>query len=175
MRGFTGAMGELSSLHSLIANQRPLTSVRDASTGEIQENVTKSAPDQIMMHGILNSGAVVSLHLRGGTSIDKGLRWMIYGEKGEIEITGWAALLHVNVPGVTWAVKVSNANGEITRSEDVGDVEGQPAVGRIYDAFAEGNKDGYADFEDGVVMHRIIQAMKDSSADGERKSYKQTY
>ena len=54
--------------------------------------IPKDAPDEIFVQGKLNSGAVVSANFRripfGLRTVDNnGLRWVITGTEGEIELT----------------------------------------------------------------------------------------
>lgn len=173
----------ITSLSSLVATQRPTTSLIDNTTTPptITANVAKTAPDQVVAHGTLSSGAVLSVHLRGGTAaLDNGFRWQVYGTEGELVVTGWAPLLHINVPGITWRVRLADAAGEVVLDEQVGsDPAGsgadeggvggaQPSVGRLYEAFALGKTGGYVDFAGGLERQKWSGALWESNKKGER-------
>jgi predicted dehydrogenase len=54
---------------------------------ETQEVLPMQADDQIVVGGILESGVVVSIHYRGGTSRGTNFLWEINGTEGDIQIT----------------------------------------------------------------------------------------
>jgi predicted dehydrogenase len=104
--------------------------------------------------------------LRGGSSLGGGFRWLIYGEKGEIGVTGFFLLTHINLP-VPWKVRVSDDSGAVVSEEEVKeDVEGQPAVSRLWDAFLKGDRGGWPDFEHAMEIHEIIEAVRRSHKEG---------
>ncbi|MGW0511826.1 Gfo/Idh/MocA family protein [Streptomyces olivaceoviridis] len=59
--------------------------VRVAETGE---SLPQTAEDQIAVSGVLESGAVASLHYRGGSSRSTNLLWEINGTEGDLVVTG---------------------------------------------------------------------------------------
>jgi len=61
------------------------TTVNLKDTGESKP---KTAEDQIMVIGILASGAAVAVHYRGGISRGTNLLWEINGTEGDIQVTG---------------------------------------------------------------------------------------
>jgi predicted dehydrogenase len=149
-----------------VANQFPTVDLLDDGTGELLEKgVRKTSPDQVLAQGTFESGAVFSYHMRGGMSIGGGFRWVIYGVEGEVEVTGLALIPHINLP-VPWKVRRADTKGQVVEEEDVMPEEGQPAVGRLYEAYAKGEEDGYADFERAVKIHRVVGAMWESARTG---------
>src|SRR5258708_1820075 len=56
-------LGEFKELSSVVANQRQR--VKIVETGEM---IQMTAPDQVLLSGVLQSGAVASVHLKGGTA-----------------------------------------------------------------------------------------------------------
>jgi predicted dehydrogenase len=90
----TYVLGEVRDVTATTANRRPR--VRNAETGEI---VAKTSEDQIAVTGVLDSGAVASLHFRGGLSRGTNLLWEINGTDGDLVITG--DLGYVSVGRVT--------------------------------------------------------------------------
>ena len=62
--------------------------VRDTvSIIETREEVPMGIPDQVAAAGILESGAFLSVHFRGGTSRATNFHWEINGTKGDILVT----------------------------------------------------------------------------------------
>ncbi|MFD7663711.1 Gfo/Idh/MocA family protein [Streptomyces sp. NPDC059788] len=79
----TMALGEFADLDATMATRRPR--VRDTVTGE---SVRMDVPDQIAVGGVLESGAVASIHFRGGLSRATNFHWEINGTAGDLLITG---------------------------------------------------------------------------------------
>ena len=139
----------------------------DDSTGEVEDpTYPKTAPDHILVQGTLSSGAVASISYRTVTkAIDgAGVRWLITGTKGEIEIITPEYAWQMGPPGTT--IKVCNANdGHV---ETVG-FEGIGAANKVafpgkntafaYAAFAEGDTKKYPTFEDSLKTHRLLDAI----------------
>ncbi len=79
----TMVLGEFADLDATAVTRR--TTVRVAQTGE---EVAMGTADQIAVQGVLESGAVVSAHYRGGLSRGTNFLWEINGTQGDIQITG---------------------------------------------------------------------------------------
>ncbi len=73
--------GEFAGLSSVVANQFPEIEVIE--TGEIRP---KDAPDQILVSGYLQSGAVVSIVIHGGVVAGPGIDLRIYGTEGTLAV-----------------------------------------------------------------------------------------
>ena len=87
---FTHVLGGFSSFNSILKADE--AEVNIVSPNGSHYRVRKTAPNEIFLQGILQSGAVVSVNFRnvpfGNKTIDdKGVRWTITGTEGEIEIT----------------------------------------------------------------------------------------
>jgi predicted dehydrogenase len=74
-------LGEFKGLSSIVANQRQR--VKIVETGE---TIQMTAPDQVIISGVLQSGAVASVHLKGGTSNGTGFLFEIQGTEGALAI-----------------------------------------------------------------------------------------
>ena len=70
-------LSDFTSLNATTATRR--TQIRDTATGSW---LPQSAEDQVAVSGVLESGAVASVHYRGGTSRGTNLLWEINGTKG---------------------------------------------------------------------------------------------
>lgn len=82
LAGLQEVLGDLGDFSARILNLRTTALVTD--TGE---TIPKTAPDQILLQGVLKSGAAVSTHYRGGMSRGTNLLWEINGTEGDIQVT----------------------------------------------------------------------------------------
>jgi hypothetical protein len=78
-------------------------------------NHTKTAPDHVLVQGILESGALASISFRtvASTVDNVGIRWLISGAEGEIEVTTPQMSWQIRSPG--WNLKIKNGMGEAKR------------------------------------------------------------
>ncbi|KAJ9614165.1 transcription regulator gal80 [Cladophialophora chaetospira] len=170
---------DFATVSGLAKTMHPTTNLIDPLTTEVvQTEYPKPSPDQILAQGLLRSKSatpsdaaegdvVYSIHIRGGSSISGGMTWLIYGSNGEIEITSpYHMVPWINLP-VPWKIRVKVDGAEDVEEENVTEEEeGQPAVGRLWDAFVEGNDGGWPDFEHALKIHRVVDAVWRSSRDG---------
>jgi len=159
----TRVLGEFASFTSVLGNQRPVVDLIDDNGKIVESGVKKDAPDHIMVQGILVSGGIMSITMRGGKRIpgSPGFVWRIYGEKGEILITGDGPTFQ------TGTLKVYDNEKDIveeielpTDSKEDLPLSGRN-VARLYDAFAGGGE--YPTFEDALERHRLIDKIDKSS------------
>ncbi|ANZ20764.1 oxidoreductase domain-containing protein [Streptomyces noursei ATCC 11455] len=83
----TMVLGEFREVSALIENLRP--EVTHVTSGAV---AAKSAEDQIAVTGVLESGAVAAVHLRGGTSRATAFHWEINGTEGDLVVKADQAL-----------------------------------------------------------------------------------
>ncbi len=167
-------LGEFADLSALSDLRRPLITIE-----ETEEQIVKTAADQIAVIGTLRSGATASVHVREAVAGGTGFLWEINGSHGTLRITADAA-----VPGI-YPLTVAGARGrnEPTRLAvpvaltqkwpALTSLEGAPAynVGRAYAAFAADIADGthtVPDFADAVRRHEVLAAIERSAASGKR-------
>jgi predicted dehydrogenase len=127
-----------------------------------KENVEKTTPDHVMIQGSLKSGAVFSAMIRGGAPFkgSPGLEWRIYGEKGEIKITGPSAFIEIvgtnSIQLHDFAtdeiVEIVLKNGAFAEMDPI-----NRNLARVYEAIAAGDKSLLCDFEDAVKRHHFIE------------------
>lgn len=163
--------GDVAEVSSVSATRRATALAAD--TGE---RLPVTAPDQVLVSGVLAGGAPVSIHYRGGAARDgEGLLWEINGTEGDIPISGPS--------GHTQMVRLSleGARGEerafrpleVPASYHSGwpsDVE-SGNVARLYARMARDLRDGTRtapSFEDAVALHRIIGAIEKAAEGGRR-------
>lgn len=177
--GVTQALGQLSEFSSILAIKRPTVNLRDKLSSykpgpgdppaKIVGTVERDTADQILIQGRLSSGALLSYHLRGGPEIpgtSPGV-WSIYGSTGEIRVNAASNFLHIGGPGQTIQVHDQKTKEVETISLEPGDEWDQKElpwpgrnVARLYEAFAEeGREHEYADWEEAVVRHRLVDEL----------------
>jgi predicted dehydrogenase len=164
-------LGEVAEVSAVLATRR--TSALALDTGE---TLPVSAPDQVLVSGVLAGGAPLSIHYRGGAARDgEGLLWEINGTAGDIRVSGSS--------GHTQMVQLSleAARGEEKafqplevpasyRSGWPEDVE-LGNVARVYARMAQDLREGTRtapSFEDAVAVHRVIAAIEEAAESGRR-------
>ncbi|WP_288879952.1 Gfo/Idh/MocA family protein [Pedobacter panaciterrae] len=166
-------LGEFNQVGALAVNRRKSTTILE--TGE---EIPMTAPDQIAVTGMLKTGAVASLHYRGGMFKGTNFFWEINGTEGDIIFTapiGHPAVLEgtllvgtkesqtmekFEIPAKYTLVSLSPASGPSF------------AVAQNYALLARDIAEGThlsPDFEDAVQRHKLIRAIENSAASGERR------
>jgi predicted dehydrogenase len=156
-------LGEVVELSSVLATRRSTALAVD--TGE---TLPMSAPDQVLVSGILSGGAPVSIHYRGGMARDgDGFFWEINGTEGDIRVSG--PFGHTQfVP-----LSLKGARGdettfqplEVPASYRTGWPEDMAPgnVARVYGRMAHDLREGTRtapSFEDAVAVHRVIASIE---------------
>ena len=77
-----GALGPIAELSAVLANGRTTVRVADKGT-----DIPMTSPDQVLLQGLLESGAPISLHYRGGTCHGSGFVREVNGTEGELRLT----------------------------------------------------------------------------------------
>lgn len=161
-------LGDFKDIQSTFKTQNNKTKLVDYEGNIIQENFDITAPDTILLQGVLESGAVASLTMRTCTEpVDNtGFRWIISGTKGELELTSDPGIFHWGPTGLK--LKLREFGGEAKEIDfNPGETEhlsqmsysGQN-VARVYEAFAKGEEDGYATLDDALKVHRALEKAK---------------
>jgi predicted dehydrogenase len=102
------ALGEFTDLNATLATRR--RQVRNQATGQL---TPMTAADQIAVNGVLDGGAVASVHFRGGMSRATNFHWEINGTDGDLLLTGGSG--HLQFGQVT----VHGARGDDTALEEL--------------------------------------------------------
>ncbi len=157
-------------MKSVLKAQYPTINIINAAGDTIAQNHPKTAPDHILVQGVLESGALASLSFRTvPAAVDEvGIHWLISGTDGEIEVTTPQMPWQLRSPG--WTLKIKNGAEEAKDVEFSIPNENHPGsflginTARLYEAYANKETEKYADFEDGLATHcalqKIIQASK---------------
>jgi len=165
LEGFTHALGPFTSVTSTLAVQYPIAELVDASGNPTGKTIPQTGANQVAFTGLLASGAVASLHWRGGGSAEGAkagspLVWVIDGEKGSIRVesdTPAGAHIQMYEPDLY-------LNGEkVEVSQD-----GQTNTGRAWVEFAKGKAGNFPTLEDAVKLKQLLEAIKTSARDGKR-------
>lgn len=165
-------LGEFTSIEALMVNRRTsFTLVPDG----VEKPMT--AEDQIVVSGILESGAVAAAHYRGGFSRGTNFRWEINGTDGDIVATadaGHGQMFPLTLHGATGADQAL-APLEIPESYRHFPEQQMFAenVAEAYARLAADLRDGTSTcptFADAVKRHRLIDAIERSAQSGQRIS-----
>jgi predicted dehydrogenase len=164
-------LGDVAEVSAVLATRR--TTALAADTGE---TLPVSAPDQVLVSGVLASGAPVSIHYRGGTARDgDALFWEINGTEGDIRVSGPSGhtqMVQLSLKGARREEKTFRplevpASYRTGWPEDV--VPGN--VARVYARMARDLREGTRSapsFEDAVAVHRVIAAIERAAESGSR-------
>src|SRR6266516_1368303 len=143
-----------------------------AGTGESRP---MKADDQVSVTGLLEGGAALSIHYRGGRSRGTNLLWEINGTEGDLQVTadgGQAQIFEMTVRGgngaqsslevlpVPQQYRLSPLHGPATN------------VAQAYARFAREYREGThlcPTFDDAVTRHRMLDAIEKAAATGRRQ------
>lgn len=164
-------LGEVAEVSAVLATRRTTALAVDT-----QEWLPVSAPDQVLVSGVMASGAPISIHYRGGPARDAdGLFWEIHGTEGDIRVTGASGhtqMVQLSLMGAQGEDKVFRPL-EVPASYRAGwpkEVEAGN-VARLYARMAHDLRNGTRtapNFDDAVAVHRIIAAIEDAAESGSR-------
>lgn len=168
-------LGEFASLNATAVNRRKTTTILES--GEI---VPMTSFDQIAVNGVLQSGAVASIHYRAGMFKGTNFMWEINGTAGDLLITG-----HIGHPAVLeLTIKGGQGNDpameilpvpsayNLVSATDLAPVSVN--IAHNYLRLAKDLKEGTKlrpSFEDAVIRHRMINAVEIAASTGTRQHY----
>jgi predicted dehydrogenase len=171
LAALTSVLGAVAAVSAVVATRRSTAHVLE--TGEI---LPVTAPDQVLVSGVLANDVPASLHFRGGEPRDgDGLFWEINGTEGDIRVSGRSGhtqMVQLSLRGVRGeenafrplAVPASHSTGW---PKDI-----EPGnVARVYASMAHDLRNGTRatpSFDDAVALHRIIDAIERAAEGGER-------
>jgi len=162
--GMHDVLGGFKDLSARMLQRRETAYVAD--TGE---TIPSTSPDQILVHGTLESGAAASIHYRGGMSRGPNLLWEINGTEGDIQVTGASG--HAQIVQLT----IRGANGEMDQlvplTPPASAYEGWPDnsvarnVARLYALVAQDIRSetrSAPSFSDAVRLHETLDTIERS-------------
>jgi predicted dehydrogenase len=170
------SVAEIPSLSPLFTRVACLvtTQARQWYETDTRQMVDVTAPDNVLVSGQLESGAVASVHVGAGPGDGSGFRMEIYGRDGTLVATGTVS----SQRGETLRLQGARGTHELS---DLAVPErfvyvpadfpsGDPFnVGQMYALFAEAIRTGQSrvpTFDTAVDLHRFIDTIKQASETG---------
>jgi predicted dehydrogenase len=164
-------LGEFRELAAFVVSQRDRIDVEE--TGEL---IAKTAPDQLVVNGIVGDDAVVSFQIRGGMNRGTAFLFEIHGEEGDLQLT---ATSRASMQRQELNVKGARGNAkELAELPIPGKYrwvpEGMPPdsrynVAQLYMRLAEGirnEKPVNPGFDAALTRHRLLDAIVRASESG---------
>jgi len=166
-------LGEVRELSATMAIRRKSFSL--AGTDERKPMTTE---DQVGVSGLLEGGAVFSIHYRGGVSRGTNLLWEINGTEGDLQLTaagGQAQIFEMTVrggKGLQSSLELL-AVPEQYRWSPPQRPGSSTNVAQAYARFARDYREGThfgPTFDDAVRRHRMLNAIETAAATGQRQT-----
>lgn len=169
-------LGEFDSLGATMATRRKTS--RIVETGDI---IPLTVADQIAVNGTLTGGTVASIHYRAGTSRGTNLLWEINGTEGDLRMTasgGAVQCFDVAIEGgrgddgsvSPLAIPAAHYLAPRPEPMDYWVYNVRQAYRRLADDLRDGTR-LLPSFDDAIVRHRMLEAIRRAAATGERQSY----
>ena len=163
--------GEVRELSATMTVRRKSFTIK--GTGESKP---MNAEDQVCVTGLLEGGAALSIHYRGGVSRGTNLLWEINGTEGDLQLTGaggQAQIFEMTVHGGKGAqptLEVLPVPKKYLWSPPQGP---STNVAQAYARFARDYREGThlcPTFDDAVTRHRMLDAIETAAATGQRQT-----
>ena len=159
------AVGRPSLVSAILANQFPVKTVE--GTGE---TFATTAPDQLVLSGLIGADAVLSVHVEGGKRNGSGVQVDITGDEGDLRVTNTSAF---GALGEDYVVQGARGDRQplgplpvpdsYRRVPDAPDLPSSVLeLADLYAAFARDRAEGTATaptFGDALWLHRFFDAM----------------
>ena len=166
-------VGEFADVATVVSTQA--ATWHETDTGR---DLPVTSPDNVLVSGNLRSGGVASVQIGSTAWASSGYRMEIYGEEGTLIAVSVDSpqLQQVSIRGARGG---SNDLKELTPASELHlapEIPGGSAynVGQLYSQFAasirsaSGGDPGVPDFDHAVGLHRLIDAIRQSSDEGRR-------
>jgi predicted dehydrogenase len=166
-------LGEVRELSATMTARRKSFTI--AGTGESKP---MTADDQVCVTGLLEGGAALSMHYRGGHSRGTNLLWEINGTEGDLQLTaagGQAQIFELTVHGgngTQSSLEVLPVPEEYRWSPPQGPGP-STNVAQAWARFARDYREGThlcPTFDDAVTRHRMLNAIETAAATGQRQT-----
>jgi predicted dehydrogenase len=171
---FIHVMGNFSELKSILRNDYPTAKLISAAGEVTDPSHPRSTPSHISILGTLNSGATASITYRTTSpSVEPiGLRWLITGTEGEIEITTPEAQWQsAPLDQITLKARIGKGETDIVdfMGEEDGVIEGLRSTARntarLYEGFAKSEREKYPDFRQALEIQRLLDLIREEAGD----------
>ena len=165
-------MGDFDDLQGILKTNNKTVAIVNSKGEVVNPTYPKTSPEHILVQGTLSSGAVASIAYRKPVSaVDSiGIRWLITGTKGEIEVTTKETQWQMADPSMKLRVKLGEGETrEVDYKEDDADARFSSLdvvalnTARSYAAFAKGDETRYATFESALKTHRLLDRIAKSA------------
>lgn len=171
----------IAAVHDVLGPMREVTAVlstrrRTVRVVETGETIPMKTPDQVLVSGVLQSGAPLSLQLRGGLPRGTRLLWEINGTEGDLRITARDERIPaINISPLRVQAARRGEEGysevEIPSSFGLEDAGAARNVAGVYRLMAQDLRHGThaaPDFEHAVALHRVVDAIERAAETGQR-------
>jgi predicted dehydrogenase len=164
-------LGEVRELSATMTTRRKTFTI--AETGESKPMNTA---DQVAVTGLLEGGAALSIHYRGGHSRGTNLLWEINGTEGDLQLTaagGHAQIFELTLlggKGAQASLEVLPVPAQYRWAPSQGP---STNVAQAYAHFARDYREGThlcPTFDDAVTRHRLLNAIETAATTGRRQS-----
>ena len=149
---------------------RVSTQIKQWKVVETGEMIDVEVPDNVMVHGVVTSGALVSAHIATVPSATPGFRMEIYGREGALQVATPGAvqrdanrLIGAKGRGPLAPMEVPSAYIEVPSDTPAGPPYNVAALYRRLGHAVRGGSAVEPDFEHAVRRHRLIDALARSS------------
>lgn len=153
------------SVSGLMVSQFPRVTIKE--TGEVLES---TAPDQLVLSGLLEDGGVISVHIEGGKRNGSGVQIDITGDQGDLKITNRSAFGDV---GDDYVIEGAHGDNLAMQYLPIPDsyrrlpASSLPSavleLAELYHVYAQDMADdthAAATFEDALRLHQLLDAAK---------------
>ncbi|KAJ8125724.1 hypothetical protein O1611_g7914 [Lasiodiplodia mahajangana] len=160
---FVHVLGDFTEVQAIMKSTIDQVAIYSSKGVLINPAYPKTSADQILVQGVLKSGAVASISTRKAKAEadEVNFRWVISGTEGGIEVT--IPQSHWQFGEPTRTLKLRTGNNEVETVDFLSDdgFEGKiPSLStnlaRQYRAFAKGETDVVATFESALKTHRLL-------------------
>lgn len=170
-------LGEFKEVSSIVATQR--RQVKNTDTGEILQ---MTSPDQVLFNGVLENGAVTSVHVKGGTANGIGFLFEIQGTDGDLIIGpvrprpgSSVQISELSVKGSRQGIPLEEIAIPESYNWVTPAVPAGPAfnVGQLFVRMAEAIREGKPaapDFALAVKRHHLLDIIQKASDTGQRQT-----
>src|SRR5438067_5996272 len=164
-------LGELRELSATMTMRRKSFTIAGTS-----ESKPMHADDQVCVTGLLEGGAALSIHYRGGRSRGTNLLWEINGTEGDLQVTadgGQAQIFEMTVRGGNGA-QASLEVLPVPQQYRLTPLHAPATnVAQAYARFAQDYREGThlcPTFDDAVTRHRMLDAIEKAAASAQHQT-----
>lgn len=166
---FLNVLGEFKDVQAVFKIHKKTLPLIDATGKVVNPAYEATAPEYVLIQGVLESGAVASINMRFTPSPvnGDGFRWIVSGSEGELEFTSPSAMIQGELPQAKVFLRKWNGKteGVKLKRDEPAHVAGLPGhainTARLYEAFATDDEDGYPSIESARKVHLLLEQVKD--------------